>query len=204
MKAWGIVGLMLVSMVVALQGQTKAEVEAINWLPWEQAATKQKEEKRKVLLNIYTNWCRWCSRMDETTFGDPRIAAYVNEKYYAVKFDAEYKEDITFQGKTYKYVRNGKTGYHELAAELLNDRLSFPAVVILDEDWQTIQTIMGFKPPSSFECIVTYFGSNQYKNTPWSAYERNCSQTAQPVRSEKQALQPQPKQTPQLRLIKNR
>ncbi|NUQ23036.1 MAG: DUF255 domain-containing protein [Saprospiraceae bacterium] len=203
MKVWGIAGVLLLSTIVPLSGQTKAEPEAIQWLNWDQATSKSKEDKRKVLLNIYTSWCRWCDRMDEVTFSDPKVAKYINDKYHAVKFDAEYKEDISFNGKVYKYVKNGKTGYHEFAAELLNNRLSFPAVVILDEELQTIQTIMGFKPPQSFECIISYFGSNQYKLTPWSAYERNCMPQTQPARSEKQALQAQPKQSPQLRLIKN-
>jgi len=154
--------------------------ETIQWLTWEQAMQKSNVEKKKFIVDVYTDWCGWCKRMDAATFRQPEIAKYVNENYYAIKFNAEYKEDIVFNGKTYKYVANGRRGYHELAAELLQGRLSYPTVVFLDETQKVIQPIPGYKDPTQFEQIITYFGRNEHLKTPWEAYQK----TYQPLTKE--------------------
>ena len=51
--------------------------------------------------------------------------------------------------------------------------MSFPTVVFLDEDFNLIQSIMGYKTPQQFEQIATYFGKDHFKKTPWSSYQKN-------------------------------
>jgi len=134
---------------------------------------RQSRDGGKVFLSIYTDWCGWCKRMDLQTYGHSKIAAYLNANFHPVKLDAEYKAPLSYQGKTYEFVKNGKRGYHELAAELLRGRLSYPSVVFLDEEGKVIQAIVGFKTPQQFERILTYFAENHYKRTPWGVYARN-------------------------------
>ena len=136
----------------------------------EEAEAAQQIEPRKVVVDLYTDWCTWCVKMDNSTFKNPHIVKYLNEKFYAVKFDAEQKEDLNFRGKDYKYVRYGKRGYHELAVELTKGRLSFPTVVFLDEDLNNIQAIRGFQTSLRFEQIMTYFANNYHKKMPWQKY----------------------------------
>lgn len=145
----------------------------INWLSWQQATELAKKNKKKLLLDVYTDWCSWCKKMDEATFQKAGIAKYINANFYPVKFDAEYKGELQYQDKTYKFVKNQKGGYHELAATLLNGKLSFPSVVFLDEDMNIIQSIIGFKTPEEFEQIITYFAKDHHKETPWSSYQKS-------------------------------
>jgi thioredoxin-related protein len=146
--------------------------ESIEWLSIEEAAEKNKTEPRKILIDVYTDWCGWCKRMDQTTFKDPTIVKYVNETYYAVKFDAEQQKDIDFKGKKYEFVRAGGRGYHELAAEWLNNRMGYPTMVFLDEEMNVIQPIPGFLQADKFDVILHYFGTDSHKTTPWETYER--------------------------------
>lgn len=149
----------------------------MNWLSLDEAMALSQKEKKKILLSVYTDWCGWCKRMDTTTFENPHIARFLNDNFYPVKFDAEQHEELEYKGKVYKYVKNGKRGYHELAAELLKGRLSFPTVVFLDENQEVIQSIVGYKPPEEFEKIATYFAQDHYKDTPWSTYQENFKPT---------------------------
>ncbi|MBL4586459.1 MAG: DUF255 domain-containing protein, partial [Flavobacteriales bacterium] len=91
--------------------------EKINWVTLGQADSLRRIEPRKILIDVYTDWCGWCKKMDDTTFSEPELVKYVNENYYAVKLNAEQKEPITVGGKTYNYVANGRRGYHEIAKE---------------------------------------------------------------------------------------
>jgi thioredoxin-related protein len=150
----------------------KLQSVKIEWLTLEEALEKSKTEKRKILVDVYTDWCGWCKHMDSTTFTNPAVVRYLNENYYAVKFNAEQQQDVTFKDKTYHFKRNGPRGHHELAAEWLNNNLSYPTTVFLDESQSVIQPLKGFLDASKMEAIINYFGTDSHKKTPWEAYEK--------------------------------
>ena len=54
----------------------KAKVE---WMNFEEALEKSKTEPRKIFIDVYTEWCGWCKRMDSATFQQEHIAEYLNE-----------------------------------------------------------------------------------------------------------------------------
>lgn len=163
----------------APQAAAQLEVEEavrIQWMTLEEALERSKTEKRKLFIDVYTEWCGWCKRMDQTTFSNRAVARYINEHYYAVKFDAEQQEDIVFNNKTYRFKRNGARGFHELAAEWLNNRLSYPTVVFLDENLNVIQPLSGYLEADKLQTILNYFGSDSHKTTPWETYEKKFNQ----------------------------
>jgi thioredoxin-related protein len=153
---------------VASNGQNK-----IRWMTWEEAMAKQEKSPRKIFIDVYTEWCTWCKKMDGYTFHQDHIAKYVNENYYPIKFDAEYKNPIEFMGTSYNYVKTFKGGYHELAAFLLQGKLSYPTIVFLDEKNNLIQAIQGFQGPLDFEMIIHFFGEDFHKTTNWRKFTRN-------------------------------
>lgn len=157
----------------------------VNWMTLEQAMEKNKTEKRKIFVDVYTDWCGWCKRMDSTTFVDPSVARYLNEHYYPVKFNAEQQQDILYKDKTYHFKRNGARGYHELAAEWLNNRLSYPTVVFLDENFTLIQPVPNYQEPYKMETIINYFGSDSHRKTPWESFERNFVPGSKGVRGDR-------------------
>jgi len=104
--------LMCLSLMVTFGAQAQNKIK---WMTWEDALSAQQSNPKKLVVDIYTDWCGWCKKMDKATFQKDHIARYVNGNYYAIKFDAETKRDIEYNGKTYKYISNGRRGYHELA-----------------------------------------------------------------------------------------
>lgn len=145
----------------------------VQWMSIEEAIERSANEPKKIIVDVYTSWCKWCDKMEEITFSDPKIAQYINENFYPVKFDAENTQEIQFKDKTYGFSKNGKRGYHDLARELMGGRLSFPTVVFLDEDHNLIQCVVGFKTPVQFEQISSYFADDHYRKVPWSSFQEN-------------------------------
>lgn len=143
----------------------------IQWMSLEEAMEKSANQPKKIIVDVYTSWCKWCDKMEEITFSDPKIAQYINENFYAVKFDAEQTKEIQFKDKSYSFSKNGKRAYHDLAKELMGGRLSFPTVVFLDEDQNLIQCVVGFKTPQQFEKISSYFADDHYRKVPWSSFQ---------------------------------
>lgn len=144
----------------------------VKWMTFEEAIEKSKTEKRKIFVDVYTDWCGWCKVMDKNTFNDPEVAEILNSKFYPVKFDAEQRGEIVFDNHTFKFVPSGNRGYHELAAALLNNKLSYPTVVFLNEDFAMIQPLPGYRKADEFHKIAQFIGEDHYKNTPWKEWEK--------------------------------
>ena len=142
----------------------------VRWMTWDEAMEARASEPRKIFVDVYTDWCGWCKRMDKTTFSDPAVSRLLNRGFYAVKLDAEQRGELEFAGETYAYRPGGRRGVHELAVKLLGGRLGYPSVVFLDEDAQVIEAIPGYQQPEAFEKIVSYFGTDAYRTIPWSEY----------------------------------
>ena len=161
----------LIGLSVGQESKTTSAEQAENpqlkveWLSWEEAYQKSMtdEHPKKVFVDVYTDWCGWCKRMDATTFQDPELMAYMQDKYYLVKLDAEQKEVINFKGNTYEYVARGRRGYHQLAAALLQGKLSYPTTVFLDEEFKIITPVPGFRQAPEFMKIARFVGEEEYK-----------------------------------------
>jgi len=167
------VAAMLVGLSFVMHPQPKPAAVGIKWMSWSQMQEAQKKEHRKVFIDVYTGWCGWCKRMDASTFANPVIVNYVNDNFYAVKFDAETREDINFRGKSYKYVAQGMQGYNELAAEILNNQMSYPTSVYLDENMDEIFPVPGYQESKVFESVLNYVATNSYKTTKFDDYQKS-------------------------------
>ncbi len=151
--------------------QTPAKL--VKWYTIQEALELNKKEPRKIFIDVYTDWCGWCRKMDAVTFENPVIAKYLNEKYYPVKFNAEARDSIFFRDKTYSFVAQGARGYHELAVELMQGKMSYPTVVFLDEQLKNIQAIPGFREAPEMDRILKYFGDNYYRMTNYDVFQSN-------------------------------
>jgi len=143
----------------------------IKWYSVEEAFALTKKEPRKILVDVYTDWCKWCKVMDNDTYSNPMIADYLNKNFYPVKFNAEQKADVTLNGKTYKFLASGSRGYHELAAEMLNGQLGYPSVVFLDEQTKMIQPVQGYIKARQFDGIMRFIGDDLYKTKKWEDFQ---------------------------------
>lgn len=56
---------------------------------WEEAFAEAEKTGKYVFVDAYTDWCYWCKVMDEKTFTDEAIAAYLNEEFIPIKVDME-------------------------------------------------------------------------------------------------------------------
>jgi uncharacterized protein YyaL (SSP411 family) len=67
----------------------------VNWYPWgDEAFLEAKRSGRPVLLSIGYSTCHWCHVMEEESFEDEEIAAYLNANYVAIKVDREERPDV--------------------------------------------------------------------------------------------------------------
>jgi thioredoxin-related protein len=108
--------------------------------------------------------------MDKKTFTNDQVSKRLNTDFYAVKFDAEGKEAVDFKGQTFNFIAQGARGYHELAAALMQGKMSYPTSVFLDEDLNLISPLPGFYPPEKLDPILEFIGEDHYKTTNYEQF----------------------------------
>jgi thioredoxin-related protein len=129
-------------------------VEKIQWMTMEEAYKASQTKPKKLFIDIYTDWCGWCKKLDSETFSNPEVAKLMTENYYPVKLDGEGKEDIVLGGQTYSFVNEGKRGYHQLAAALMQGKMSYPTMVIYDLQANIGESIVGYKDATGLKAIL--------------------------------------------------
>ncbi len=115
--------------------------EKIEWLKFEEAVKANQSNPKMLLVDVYTDWCGWCKKMDKDTFTDPKVIDYINSNFYAVKLNAEdTQRTFDFMGKKYNEAQMA-------AAMRVN---SYPNFVIIDPTLQNITQMPGYREPAPF------------------------------------------------------
>lgn len=147
-----------------------AQNTGIKWMTFEEAENQMRIQPKKIFIDVYTNWCGWCKKMDATTFKDPVIVDYLNKNYYAIKFNAETRDTIILNNT--QYVLKPENRANDLAIALLNGKLSYPSTVYLDESFNMLSPVPGYLTSDVMLKILRYFGENHHKTIPWEEYKK--------------------------------
>mgnify|MGYP001787500095 FL=1 len=166
--------------VVLISISATAQKDKINWMSLEEAEAAQAVSPKKIMMDVYTTWCGPCKMLDTNTFQNKDVVKYVNEHYYAVKFNAEGNEKINFkdnlfENPDYDPNRIGRNAQHQLAGAL---RITaYPTIVFFNESGETLLPIPGYKTPNQLELYLKLFLNNDHEkiNTQeqWDQYQRD-------------------------------
>ncbi|MBX7107900.1 MAG: thioredoxin family protein [Chitinophagales bacterium] len=162
--------------VLVSQFSAQAQSEGVKWMSITEAEKLNASHPKKILIDIYTDWCGWCKKLDATTYKDPRIVKYLNDNFYAVKLNAESKETITFQNKDYAY--DPARRINAVAANFLSSSGGYPTTTFLDEKLQVISIVPGYMQSDMMNNVLSFFAENHYLNTDWNTYLSSLNTSA--------------------------
>ncbi len=149
--------------------------EQIKWYTFQEAFDLGKTKPKKIFIDVYTDWCGWCKKMDASTFKDPGVIKIMNKYFYAVKLNAEMKDTIRMDTVKFVNPNPGATrSTHQLAAALLNNQMSYPTTVYLNEKFALLsQPVPGYQTPESISPILVYLGEDLYDKQTWEEFQKN-------------------------------
>ena len=141
----------------------KAGSTELKWLSYNQAQAIAEKTHKPMLVDIYTDWCGWCKRMDATTYHDPKVIQTLNTSFVLVRVNAEssrpvryMKEDLTEQRLSREVF--GVTG--------------FPTTIFLKPSGELIAGQPGYLAADVFDSILRYVGSGAYAKMKYDEFMR--------------------------------
>ena len=160
----------LIYIMLLAFGMNVTAQDKIKWHSIEEALQLSSQDPRVLVIDVYTEWCGWCKRMDATTFSDPEVIASMNKHFYPVKMNAEGKEDVVIGDRTFKFVDNGRRGYHEIAAIVTKGRLSYPTISYVDAQGRVLEAAPGYKTADQFSIYLAYYAEGAYKDQSFDEF----------------------------------
>ena len=176
--------LILASLFVAFIGfSVHAQQAHINWMTIEEAMAAAEDDPRPIMMDVYTQWCGPCKMMMANTFTVPALINYVNDHYYAVKFDAESADEVAFKGQTFSNpgfnpAARGRNSPHELSRAL--GVTAYPTLIFMTAEGDIITPLTGYKSAQNLEIFLRYFGEKWYAGSgqaEWDAYKERFTPT---------------------------
>ena len=142
----------------------------VQWLTVTQLNEVYSKNPKPILVDVYTSWCGWCKVMDKETYSNEKVAAYINEHYYAVKLDAEQKDSLEWNGKKYGYSKINKV--NELAVYLCSGQLSFPTTLFVADINAQPALLSGYLKVKEIESPLKYFGESAYRQQNFQEFDK--------------------------------
>ena len=141
--------------------------QEIKWISLEDAVYLQKASPRNIIMDVYTNWCGPCKMLDRNTFSNKSVINYINENFYAVKFNAEGNDVVNFRG--YEFTNpnydaskaNRRNSSHQLTRSL--GVSAYPTIIFLDKSSNLIHRLRGYQSPKQIEVYLKLFTDENFK-----------------------------------------
>ena len=141
----------------------KSDAPEIKWHGIEEGVTLARQENKKILVDVYTDWCVWCKKMDKEVYSDSAVGRTLATNFIGVKLNAESQKGVTFNGTPMSEAdlagSMGVTGY--------------PTILFLDPASKPITKISGYMEPKEFTSVLRFIGEDHYKTQSLEEYKRS-------------------------------
>jgi thioredoxin-related protein len=133
----------------------------IQWVSIDGIWGPETRPDRRVLVNIYTEWCDYCRLMDEQVYPDSSVRRVVAEHFVTVGLNADSDRIIRFKGQEFT---------ERAFARRLGVR-SYPTMVFMDPDGHVILQTNGFMPTDDLVRMLAYIGSQAYDRVDFAEFK---------------------------------
>ena len=163
MRNWNVVLLAILPVLMAAGNTlTAGDKSKLQWYSFEQGVAEAKKANKKMLVDVYTDWCGWCKKMDSDTYTNAGVASYLRDKYILVKLNAESSTKQNYNGKEYTE--------RELAGEF--GVSGYPTTLFFKSDGTGITAVPGYADAASFKTILSFIAEDRYLNTKFEDYAK--------------------------------
>jgi len=134
---------------------------AVQWRSWDEGLREASASKRPVLVDVYTDWCGWCKRMDRDVYSREDVRTYLERNFVTVKLNAEASTRATYEGR----VQTSSTIARRFGVR------GYPTSVFLRPGGEHMVNVGGYVPAERFLLVLRYIGEGHMdRGTPWEDF----------------------------------
>jgi thioredoxin-related protein len=134
--------------------------EELRWHRWDEGVTATQISGNYMLVDVYTDWCGWCKKMDREVYAHPQIQRLLAASFVLIKLNAESTNLIT----------NGSNQYTELELAKMLGVASYPTTLVYNRQFQLISRFSGYREPEKFIRYLKYIRRNHYTQYTFQEY----------------------------------
>ncbi len=138
--------------LVVLFALTNEELVSLRWYQWTEGVVETQASGKYMLVDVYTDWCGWCKKMDRTVYGHPQVQQLLTANFIPVKLNAESTNLIT----------NGTNQYTEQEWAKTLGVTSYPTILVYNKQFQLVSRFSGYKEPERFIRYLKYIRGKYY------------------------------------------
>jgi thioredoxin-related protein len=147
-----VAGLALLLFVTAPAARPAVAGE-IGWRGWDSGLREARAAGRPVLVDVYTDWCGWCKRMDRDVYARAEVRDYLAQRFVTVRLNAEAGDAARYDGRSF----TSRT----LAAYFRVN--GYPTTIFLDPNGGHLANVPGYVAPDRFMQLLRYIGDGHYE-----------------------------------------
>jgi thioredoxin-related protein len=132
----------------------------IVWHSFDEGTLLARNSNKKVLVDVYTDWCSWCKKMDSEVYANKEVLDVVREHFILVKLNAESGNALSFRGN--------KISEADFAREL--GVTGYPTTLFFDQNSNPITDFPGYAAPERFAKVLQFIGMDYYKTVSFQEY----------------------------------
>jgi thioredoxin-related protein len=133
----------------------------LGWREWDAGLEEAEQSGRPVLVDVYTQWCGWCKRMDRDVYARPDVRDYLGKKFVTVKLDAESSDPARFEGRA--YTSRTLAAYFRITG--------YPTTLFLRSSGEHLVNVPGYVEPDKFLLLLRYIGDGHMdRGVSWEDY----------------------------------
>ena len=153
--------LSLAALLVLTSWLPAGEKGTLKWLRFDTGLQEAKKSNKKVLIDVYTDWCGWCKKMDANTYNNAAVAEYLANNFSVVRLNAESPDKLTYKGERY-------TEQQLSYAFGIN---GYPSTIFLRSDGEPITVLPGYAEAADFRVILSYIAEDHYLSKKFTDYK---------------------------------
>jgi thiol:disulfide interchange protein len=127
-RVWILTACVMGALLIGCQNRNAAEQGSIDWVESFEAGMKEAADTGKlVMVDLYTDWCGWCKRLDREVYTNGEVAKLAKD-FVCIKLNPEKDPE---NGRKFKVQ-------------------GFPTIIFTDSAGKEIRRVVGYKPADKF------------------------------------------------------
>jgi len=129
----------------------------------EEALKLAPESDKKILIDVYAEWCPYCQRMHSEVYKNDDVINAIADHYIWVKINVESDQMVSYHGNEMTEA--------QFARALENK--SVPTTYFLNKEGSILGSQPGFIEADMFSSLLKFVGSDEYLVQTFQEYQNN-------------------------------